>query len=179
MFEEQNTQFDSVEAFQSCVMRLFYRSLLQVMICECFPAEFDSIRVIRSRSDPLEFPVGKLPFHYPETRFSDYVLSYFASKHPEYPTPTAESLEKMWRESQHLFSVYKGVFVMQNLYPFGLVAGSFLTFTLGQLLETLIIADRVYYLQRHGASVKVVCAFERKKSPRCMLIQAVKNTSVL
>ena len=53
----------------------------------------------------------------------------------------------------------------------------FLTHTLGQLLETLIITDRVYYLQRHGANVKVVCAFERKKSPRCMLIQAVKNHS--
>lgn len=37
---EQNTQFDSVEAFQSCVTRLFYRTLLQVIICDSFPTEF-------------------------------------------------------------------------------------------------------------------------------------------
>ena len=38
--KEQNTQFDSVEAFQSCVTRLFYRTLLQVIICTSFPTEF-------------------------------------------------------------------------------------------------------------------------------------------
>lgn len=38
--KEQNTQFDSVEAFQSCVTRLFYRALLQVIICDSFPTEF-------------------------------------------------------------------------------------------------------------------------------------------
>ena len=66
--------------------------------------------------------MGKLPFRFGETRFSDYVLSYFASKHPEFVAPTAESLEKTWSESQHLFSLFKGMFVIQNLYPFGLTA---------------------------------------------------------
>lgn len=64
--------------------------------------------------------MGKLPFRFGETRFSDYVLSYFASKHPESVAPTAESLEKTWSESKQLFSLFKGMFVIQNLYPFGL-----------------------------------------------------------
>lgn len=120
--KKQNTQFDSVETFQSCVTRLFYRTLLQVIICDSFPAEFSWIDWLIIRTDPLEFPVGKLPFRFGETRFSDYVLSYFASKHPEFTAPTAESLEKTWRESQRLFSLFKGMFVIQNLYPFGLTA---------------------------------------------------------
>lgn len=120
--------------------------------------------------------MGKLPFHFGKTRFSDYVLSYFALKHPECAAPSVETLEKTWNENQPLFAVFKGMFVIQNLYPFGLTIIS-LNNTLGQLLETLIIADRVYYLQRNGATVKVICAFERKKSPRCMLIQAMKSKS--
>lgn len=51
---------------------------------------------------------------------------------------------------------------------------AFLICTVGQLLETAIIADRVYYLQKHGATVQVHCAFDRKKSPRCMCITATK-----
>ena len=48
--------------------------------------------------------------------------------------------------------------------------------TLGQLLETLIIVDRVFFLQKNGASVRVVCTFNREQSPRCMMIQAVKES---
>ena len=64
--------------------------------------------------------MGKLPFHFGETRFSDYVLSFFALKHPECAAPSVETLEKTWNENQPLFAVFKGMFVIQNLYPFGL-----------------------------------------------------------
>ena len=41
----QNTQYDTVEDLKATLQRLFYRSLLQVVICKFFPEELESLYV--------------------------------------------------------------------------------------------------------------------------------------
>lgn len=37
----QNTQFDSVAEMEAAIERLFFRSLLQTVICKHFPEEWE------------------------------------------------------------------------------------------------------------------------------------------
>ena len=83
----------------------------------------------------------------------------------------------MEKQSSVLYKLFCGWYVLQNLYPsfpISMIACSFIT-TLGQLEESLIIADRMYYLQKNGVHCQVDCIFDRSQSPRCMCITAVKE----
>ena len=83
----------------------------------------------------------------------------------------------MEKQSSTLYKLFCGWYVLQNLYPsFPLmhIGCSFIP-TLGQLVESLIIADRVYFLQKNGVQCQVDCIFDRLQSPRCMCITAVKE----
>lgn len=42
---------------------------------------------LHPRSNPIQFPVGSLSFHFRETSFMDYVKEYYESKHPEKTLP--------------------------------------------------------------------------------------------
>ena len=43
--------------------------------------------LLHPRSNPIQFPVGSLSFHFQETSFVDYMKEYYHSKHPEVPLP--------------------------------------------------------------------------------------------
>ena len=113
---------------------------------------------------------------------------FFQKKHPASPVPSEGShfsLFSLAEEMNHLFSqssrsrkLFQGFFVLQSRYPC-VVTAAFLHSTICQLLESLIIADRVHFLQTHGARCRVDCVFDRKQSPRCICITAEKLTSLL
>ncbi|KAK8814454.1 hypothetical protein WA538_000273 [Blastocystis sp. DL] len=147
----QNTQFDSVAEMEAAIERLFFRSLLQTVICKHFPEESDAIR----------FPVGKLHFEYGKTTFYEYVREFFQKKHPESSIPLEEEVNRLYSQSSRSRKLFQGFFVLQSLYPC-VIAAMFLHSTICQLLESLIIADRVYFLQTHGARCRVDCVFDRK-----------------
>ena len=138
---------------------------------------------LHPRANPIDYPVGSLSFHFQETSFMDYVKEYYQSKHPEQTLPeeghssfahsSIERVKVFYDHHQQEFILFSGYFVLQCLYP-SHIPSICLTETIGQLLESAIIADRVYYLQKHGASVQVHCAFDRRQSPRCMCITARK-----
>ena len=44
-----------------------------------------------NRSDPLKYPIGKLPFSKEQT-FDQYVAGYYAKKHPELCCPEASGV---------------------------------------------------------------------------------------
>ena len=83
----------------------------------------------------------------------------------------------METQSSELYKLFCGWYVLQNLYPsFSLfnVVYSFIP-TLGQLVESLIIADRMYFLQKNDIYCRLDCIFDRLQSPRCMCITAMKE----
>ena len=179
----QNSQFDSIASFESVITRLFYRALLQKWIFIEFPEELQcqiSFTLDRIPSNsPSEvslftFKRLRLLIMWRNTTIRSILKYHFpkkvrcASKFPQ-----IEKLKAFYDRHQSEFILFSGYFVLQCLYPFHNHVHSLIG-TIGQLLESAIIADRVYYLQRHGASVQVHCAFDRRQSPRCMCITARK-----
>ena len=127
-------------------------------------------------------------FEYGKTTFFEYVREFFQKKHPDSPIPSegpsspllsfVEEMSQLFSQSSRSRKLFRGFFVLQSLYPCTIPI-VFLHSTICQLLESLIIADRVYFLQTHGAHCRVDCVFDRKQSPRCICITAEKSTSLL
>ena len=127
-------------------------------------------------------------FEYGKTTFYEYVREFFQKKHPESSIPLeglgfsrcslAEEVNRLYSQSSRSRKLFQGFFVLQSLYPC-VITALFLHFTICQLLESLIIADRVYFLQTHGVRCRVDCVFDRKQSPRCICITAEKSISLL
>jgi hypothetical protein len=68
--------------------KLFYRAILQHIIVEKFPEEYKRLIKMNNRSNPLEVPLGKIPFIFGKTTFYDYVRNYYEIKHPDVDIPS-------------------------------------------------------------------------------------------
>ena len=86
---------------------------------------------------------------------------------------------RLWSVNRSVRFGYSLGSSLYRIYIQGMFYTWLLNSTLGQLIESLIIADRVLYLQKHGAQCRVDCVFDRKQSPRCMCITAIKEWSCL
>lgn len=180
----KNTQFDSQEDFESTITRLFYRCLLQLWIHLYYPEEFIIWIVFHFRDDAIANPVGKLPFEFRKTTFDNYIRSYYKEKHPDDVVPSPRLLLLFYMRNRRNWYLLQNLSVFISVVCVSLCVNASISFVfsfvcilhcrLGYLLESLIIADRMLYLQRNKTNTKVCCVFDRKQSPRCMCIIAQK-----